>query len=113
MDYYKRNFTGEINIVEKNNKMQYRLLSKTDTNFNNLEVDYILQEPYMGFWYVDVKIHIDNELVFNKKGVLEKAIKFGNEEWFIKSKISGSVSCIGDVLFDNVGKKALIVIQKL
>ena len=71
----------------------------------NREIDYLFDEFYKEEIKIRVRLIVENTKKYDKVGILYKGPIYKMYEWYIGD------DSLGDVLFNNTGKKACLIIN--
>lgn len=105
----RKKYIGIISLRDMGKYYKYGLkkVSKKGSYVDiiNREVDYILDKFYKEEENIEIEVTIDSNVAFFGVGKVYKKQKYGMYEWYVDDQ------CLGDVLFDNVDKKATFIIK--
>lgn len=109
----KRVYTGKLVLnesVENKNFYSYGIFNNRTYSIKFYDIEKMLMDIYM---QEDKKVYIlfySEGVMFEAVGNLYKDKVHGMYEWFIGNMRHKNNKCLGDVLFDNVGKKCAFTI---
>lgn len=116
VDYF-----GVVRLKDDSSRFEYGLFDNRTSMIQYIDIEEVLGRIYKNNDNYEVCVTIellksgynleDTDIVFKSKGELFKKKVFGSYEWHIGNLSDETGDCLGDAMFDLVGKKIMFSLE--